>query len=44
MGSHLDEVYLRTMCRVLGVHRGGYYAWQRERPVRVRGRMIGCQV
>lgn len=30
MRSHINEFRLRTMCRVLGVHRSGYYVWQRE--------------
>lgn len=28
MRAHINEHCLRTMCRVLGVHRGGYYVWQ----------------
>ncbi|ABF12314.1 transposase catalytic site ISRme11 (plasmid) [Cupriavidus metallidurans CH34] len=30
MRSHISEYCLRTMCRVLGVHRSGYYVWQRQ--------------
>ncbi|MBC8932049.1 IS3 family transposase, partial [Escherichia coli] len=26
----INEHCLRTMCRVLGVHRSGYYVWQRQ--------------
>ncbi len=30
MRAHIDEHCLRTMCRVLGVHRSGYYVWRRH--------------
>lgn len=30
MRAHINEYCLRTMCRVLGVHRSGYYVWQRQ--------------
>lgn len=30
MRSHINEFCLRTMSRVLGVHRSGYYVWQRK--------------
>ncbi|MEY8174910.1 IS3 family transposase [Burkholderia multivorans] len=30
MQSHVEEFRLRTMCRVLGVHRSGYYTWRRQ--------------
>ncbi|EON14927.1 transposase catalytic site ISRme11 [Pandoraea sp. SD6-2] len=30
MRAHINEHCLRTMCRVLGVHRSGYYVWQRQ--------------
>ena len=29
MRAHIREFHLVTMCRVLGVHRSGYYAWLR---------------
>ena len=29
MRTHISEFRLGTMCRVLGVHRSGYYAWLR---------------
>ena len=37
MKQHADEFGLAAMCRVLHVHRSGYYAWLRE-PTRVRAR------
>ncbi len=30
MKQHADEFGLAAMCRVLGVHRSGYYAWLKE--------------
>ena len=27
MRGHEQEFRLRSMCRVLGLHRSGYYAW-----------------
>ena len=30
MRAHIREFRLAAMCRVLGVHRSGYYAWLRE--------------
>ncbi len=30
MRAHINEHCLRTMCRVLGMHRSGYYVWQRQ--------------
>ncbi|WP_334001133.1 IS3 family transposase, partial [Burkholderia cepacia] len=30
MRAHLGEFRLHSMCRVLGVHRSGYYVWQRQ--------------
>lgn len=30
MRAHLGEFRLQSMCRVLGVHRSGYYVWQRQ--------------
>ena len=30
MHAHIREFRLVAMCRVLGVHRSGYYAWQRH--------------
>ncbi|KVL25687.1 transposase [Burkholderia territorii] len=30
MRAHLGEFRLYSMCRVLGVHRSGYYVWQRQ--------------
>ncbi len=30
MRAHLGEFHLHSMCRVLGVHRSGYYVWQRQ--------------
>ncbi|MCY0389992.1 IS3 family transposase [Robbsia sp. Bb-Pol-6] len=30
MRVHINEHCLRTMCRVLDVHRSGFYAWQRQ--------------
>lgn len=30
MRTHINEHCLSTMCRVLGVHRSGYYVWQRQ--------------
>lgn len=30
MRSYLGEFHLHSMCRVLGVHRSGYYVWQRQ--------------
>lgn len=30
MRQHADEFGLSAMCRMLGVHRGGYYAWLKE--------------
>ena len=30
MRAHIHEFRLCAMCRVLGVHRSGYYAWQRD--------------
>ncbi len=30
MRAHINEHCLRTMHRVLGVHRSGYYVWQRQ--------------
>lgn len=32
MRAHSDEFRLCAMCRVLGVHRSGYYAWLRNGP------------
>jgi putative transposase len=32
MTKHLNEFPLRTMCRVLGVSRAGYYDWRRRSP------------
>jgi len=31
MRAHVHEFRLVAMCRVLGVHRSGYYAWLHER-------------
>ena len=30
MRAHIHEFRLSAMCRVLGVHRSGYYAWQHQ--------------
>ncbi len=30
MRAHVREFRLVAMCRVLGVHRSGYYAWLRQ--------------
>ena len=30
MRTHISEFRLGTMCRVLGLHRSGYYAWLRS--------------
>lgn len=30
MRAHLGEFHLHSMCQVLGVHRSGYYVWQRQ--------------
>lgn len=30
MKQHADELSLAAMCRMLGVHRSGYYAWLKE--------------
>ncbi len=30
MRSHIGEFCLKSMCRILGVHRSGYYVWQRQ--------------
>ena len=30
MRAHIREFRLVAMCRVLGVHRSGYYAWLRQ--------------
>ena len=30
MRAHIGEFRLVAMCRVLGVHRSGYYAWVRQ--------------
>lgn len=30
MRAHLGEFRLHSRCRVLGVHRSGYYVWQRQ--------------
>ena len=32
MRAHVREFRLVAMCRVLGVHRSGYYAWLRNGP------------
>ena len=37
MDAHAREFRLVAMCRVLGVHRSGYYAWLRG-PASVRER------
>ena len=37
MRAHAREFRLVAMCRVLGVHRSGYYAWLRG-PASVRER------
>lgn len=37
MKAHRDEFRLLSMCRVLKVHRSGYYAWLKQ-PVSARGR------
>lgn len=44
MHAHIREFRLCTMCKVLGVHRSGYYAWLRH-PASMReredGRLLG---
>jgi putative transposase len=30
MKQHADDFGLAAMCRMLGVHRSGYYAWLKE--------------
>lgn len=30
MKQHADEFSLAAMCRMLSVHRSGYYAWLKE--------------
>jgi len=37
MRDHVREFRLATMCRVLKVHRSGYYAWRRS-PLSVRSK------
>ena len=37
MKQHADEFCLAAMCRMLGVHRSGYYAWLKE-PASARGK------
>jgi putative transposase len=37
MRTHLQEFRVSTMCRVLGVHRSGFYAWLQQ-PQSVRGK------